>query len=57
MVAHGDAQPALEHVLKQTDSLQTDRFSAGIGAGDDEDALALGQCDVEWYDFLALFGQ
>ena len=56
-LAHRDAESALEHVLQETHGLQTDRLTAGVRTGDDEDALVLCEGDIERYHLLALLLQ
>ena len=47
---HGDAQSGLQHILQQSDGLQTHRLTAGVGTGDNQHALLGLQHDVEGHD-------
>ncbi len=55
--ADGDGQSALHHVLDEAHGLQAHRLASGVGAGDDEDALAAVQFDVERHGLLAVAGE
>ena len=47
----------LEHVLQQSDRLEADRLSAGVRAGDDQDAFGAVQMEIQRDDLLAFAGQ
>ena len=46
----GNEHAPLEHVLEESDRLQADGLAAGVGAGDEQDALLRGQRDGERHD-------
>ena len=52
--AGGDGKSALEHVLEQADGFETDGLAAGVGAGDEEQASAIAEGDVEGNHLLAV---
>ena len=52
--AYRDGKAALEHVLQQPHRLEAYRLPPGVGTGDDEQALLLGEHDVERHHLLAL---
>jgi len=54
-VANRNAQTHLKHVLQHAHGLEAHRFSSGIGSGDDENMLLLGEHDVQWYNLLPIF--
>ena len=54
---YGDGEAALQHILQQTHSFQTDRLAASVGSRDEKDALAIFQLDVEGYDFAAVLAE
>ena len=46
----GDEHAPLEHILEQSDRLQADGLAAGVGAGNQQDALLRAQRDGERHD-------
>ena len=52
--ASGDGETTLEHVLEQADGFETDGLAAGVGAGDEEQASAIAEGDVEGNHLLAV---
>ena len=56
-LTHRYGQTALQHILQQTNRLQTHRFTSGVRTGDDEDVTVAGQCYVERNGGLVLLFQ
>ena len=54
---HGDEESALHHVLQETHALEAYGLAAGVGTGDEQDALVGFQGDVERYHLFAVFLQ
>ena len=53
----GDEHSPLEHILKEAHRLQAHTLAAGIGTGDQEDALLRGEGDGEGHDGLFLLAK
>ena len=53
IVAHGNRQSALEHILHEAEGFETDALAACIGAGDEDDALSGIDGNVEWHHAFA----
>ncbi len=50
-------QAALNHILQQTDGFEANRFSPGIGTGDNEYAVLSVQCNIQRHYLTILFLQ
>ena len=51
---HGNGDSALEHVLQQTDSFQTDRFTACVGARYKQYAVLGVQINIQRHNLLVM---
>ena len=53
----GDEHPPLEHILQQTHGLEAHALAAGVGAGDEEDALLRGKRNRQGNNGFLLFAE